>query len=151
MAIVCPEGCWCDSGKYTVACPMSSFNNITSIHLKNIREFQLDGNNVTSLKKDSFISRGLTELEQLSLNRCGLETIELRAFSGLTKLTHLSLGHNRLSAIIPGTFEDVSNLEYLDLQYNIIDRLEVDVFSGLINLKYVAFLEIDAILTGMPL
>ena len=137
MAILCPEGCWCDSGRYRVTCPMSSFNNCTSIHTKNIREFQLVGNSVTSLKKDSFISKGLTELQQLSLNRCGLETIELGAFSGLTELTYLSLRRNRLSAIIPGTFQNVSNLQYLGLEYNVIEHLEVDVFSGLINLKYV--------------
>jgi Leucine-rich repeat (LRR) protein len=136
VVLPCPEECRCESGTYRVSCPMSSLNDIASNFLKTIREFHLDGKSIPSLKKDNYISKGLTELEVLSLNSCGMETIELGAFNGLTKLIYLSLRSNMLSEIIPGTFEDLCSLEYLDLHNNIIGRLEVDVFSGLINLKY---------------
>lgn len=133
---LCPEECRCESGTYRVSCPMSSLNNIASNFLKTFREFQLDGKRIPSLKKNSFISKGLTELEEIPLNRCGLETIELGAFIGLTKLTYLSFRMNKLSEIIPGTFQNLCNLEYLDLHNNTIGHLEVDVFSGLINLNF---------------
>ena len=87
------------------------------------------------LGKDSFVS--LIELESLDINYCGLETIDLGAFSGLTSLTKLSIRHNEISEIIPGTFENMNSLEYLNIGGNRIEHLDSDVFSGLVNLKHV--------------
>jgi hypothetical protein len=134
---LCPEECWCDPGGYRVNCSSSSLNNIPSLRLTDVRELMLNDNSIPSLEKDSFISRGLTELEHLYVLWCEMETIDLGAFSGLTELTLLSLSHNKIREIIPGTFENMNSLEYLDLADNVIEHLEVDVFCGLVNLKHI--------------
>ena len=73
----------------------------------------LDSNNVTSLEKDRFISTGLTELEEISVNHCELETIKLRAFSGLVNLTLLSMCGNKLREMTPHTSEKMNRLAQL--------------------------------------
>jgi hypothetical protein len=137
VAKLCPERCRCDLGGNYVDCTSSLLNSIPLIFLTNVQELVLNGNNITSLEKDSFISRGLTELEYLYVDYCGLETIELGAFNGLTKLTRLSMKENKISEIIPRTFENMSRLEKLELTLNRLKHLEVDIFSGLINLKHI--------------
>jgi hypothetical protein len=87
------------------------------------------------LENDSFISRGLTNLEQIRAGNCEIERIELRSFNGLTNMIFLSLGQNKICEIIPGTFQKMSRLEYLVLQENMIEHLAADVFSGLVKLK----------------
>ena len=132
---LCPKECWCDVGGYTVDCSNKALNNIPSIYLTYVQKLDLKNNNITSLEKDSFISKGLTELDFLNLDRCRLQTIELGAFNGLTKLMSLSMMINRIVEITGRTFEEMSVLEYLDLEYNRIEQLDVDVFWGLINLQ----------------
>jgi Leucine-rich repeat (LRR) protein len=135
VEILCPEGCWCGPGGYEVDCSHSSLNNIPSIYLPHVQGLMLKNNSITYLANDSFTSRGLTELEEISFIDCKIEKIELGAFNGLTKLRVLSLLNNELFEIIPGTFEKMSSLEFLDLEGNRIEHLEVHVFSGLISLK----------------
>jgi Leucine-rich repeat (LRR) protein len=89
------------------------------------------------LEKDSFISKGLIELDELAMDRCELQTVELGAFNGLTKLTILSMQENRIREITGRTFEKMICLEYLQLQYNRIEHLDVNVFSGSINVKHI--------------
>jgi hypothetical protein len=69
LAILCHEGCWCHSVGYYVDCYNSSLNSIPSILPTNTRWLVLDGHSITSLEKDLFVSRGLTELEELSANK----------------------------------------------------------------------------------
>jgi Leucine-rich repeat (LRR) protein len=57
------------------------------------------------LEKDRFISSGLTELEEISVNDCEIERVNLRAFSGLRKLALLSICGNKLREITPDTFD----------------------------------------------
>jgi len=134
---LCPEDCWCDVLGYHVDCSNKSLHNIPTIHLTHVQELFLNDNNITCLEKDSFISKGLTELDNLALDRCGLETIDLGAFNGLTELKYLSMLENGLVGIPRRTFENMNVLEYLGLQYNKIEHLDVNVFSGLINLRYI--------------
>ena len=134
--MLCPEECRCNAGGYYVNCSSSSLKEIPLILPTNVRGLQLDNNSVTLLENDSFVSRGLTELENLQADFCQIGTIELGAFNGLTKLIYLSMLGNEISEIIPGTFEKVGRLEYLYLDHNRIEHLEADVFSGLNNLKY---------------
>jgi len=136
VAKQCPEECRCNAGGYYVDCSRSSLKEIPLILPTQVRGLLLDNNSVTVLESDSFVARGLTELENLQADFCQIGTIELRAFNGLTKLIYLSMWGNEISEIIPGTFENVSRLEYLYLDHNRIEHLEVDVFSGLNNLKY---------------
>ena len=83
MAIWCPEGCLCETDGYYVNCSSSSFNSISLIFPTNFRELVLYRNSITSLEKDRFISSGLTELQEISINDCEIETINLRALVDL--------------------------------------------------------------------
>jgi Leucine-rich repeat (LRR) protein len=136
VTILCPEECRCDLGGLYVDCSDLSLSNIPLIFPTDVRKLVLDNNSITSLEKDSFVSKELTELWHLTVSRCGLEKIELGAFNGLTKLTHLSMSFNQISEILPHTFEKMSRLEYLELAYNRFEHLEVEVFLELITLKH---------------
>jgi len=91
VIILCPEECRCDVGGYFVDCSKQSLSKIPSVkipsvYITHVQDLVLNDNNITSLQKDIFVSQELTELDMLSLVRCGLQTIELGAFNGLTKL-----------------------------------------------------------------
>ena len=86
-AVLCPEGCTCDTGGYHISCYKKSLTAVPLIHLTNVRILRFERNVITLLEKNSFIS--LTELEELDIRYCGLRTIELGAFNGLTELTGL--------------------------------------------------------------
>ena len=133
----CPEECRCNAGGYYVDCSSSSLKEIPLILPTHVRSLLLDNNSITLLENDSFVSRGLTELENLQADFCQIGTMELRTFNGLTKLIYLLMRGNRIEEIAQSTFEMMRGLEYLRLDYNEIERLDVDVFSGLINLQYV--------------
>ena len=137
MAKLCPAECWCDTGGYHVDCRKSSLNNIPSILPTTVQELVLNQNNITCLENDTFISRGLSDLEKLKVENCKIEKIELGAFNGLKNMIYLSVWGNKVRKIIPRTFEKMSRLEHLVLSYNSIEHLQVGVFSGLINLKHV--------------
>ena len=79
------------------------------------------------MEKDRFISSRLTELEEISINDCEMETVKLRAFSGLRKLALLSVCGNKLCEITQCTFEKMNRHAYLVLVDNVIERLEVDL------------------------
>ena len=98
---------------------------------------ELNSNNITYFENDTFVSRGLVELELLSADYCKLRKIELGAFNGLTKLIVLSMAGNEISEIKPGTFEKMSRPEVLSLHHNIIEHLESDVFNELFKLKFI--------------
>ena len=72
-----------------------------------------DSNSITSLEKDRFISSRLIEREEISVNDCKIETINLRAFSGLRKLALLSMYGNKVPEITPGTLQKINRLAYL--------------------------------------
>ena len=156
VARLCPEECWCDIGGYYVNCTNTSLHNIPTVYLTHVQELVLNDNSITSLENGSFISKGLTELCVLVLDRCGLQTIEVGAFNGLTKLTILSMRQNGIGEITWRIFEKLNALEYLDIGYNKIEHLDVDVFCGLINLQRVglegnALLKLDPdLFAGLP-
>jgi len=135
LAILCPEGCWCNPVGCYVDCYISSLNSISLILPTDIRWLVLDGNCITSLEKDVFVSRGLTELEVLRANKYEIKAIEFGSFNGLTKMLDISVSGNEIREVTPRIFENMRRLEYLDLAYNKIVYLEADVFSGLVNLK----------------
>jgi hypothetical protein len=134
VAILCPEGCWCDAGGNYVNCSNSSLNSITVIFYTDVRTLKLDYINMTSLKKDSFLSRGLTQLKRLSTKSCGIVRVEPGAFNGLITLVQLSLMSNMIREIEPRTFENMITLEELYLVNNKIENLKPDAFWGLSSL-----------------
>jgi hypothetical protein len=137
MAKLCPAECWCDTGGYHVDCGSSSLNNIPSVLPTTVQEFVLDQNNISRFENDTFISRGLSELEKISAENCKIERIELGAFNGLKNMIYLSVWGNKINEIIPRTFEKMNRLKYLDLQDNLIEHLVADIFSGLVALQQI--------------
>ena len=135
IAVRCPEECKCENGGILVTCYGKSLTAPPLIRLTGVRKLGLIDNNITMLEKDTFVSRGLSQLEILQIKGCGMRTIELGAFNGLTELTHISIIYNEISEIIPGTFVNMNSLKYLDLQFNSLEHLHSDIFSGLVNLK----------------
>jgi hypothetical protein len=135
MDKLCPEECWCDTGGYHVDCRKLSLNNIPSIFPTTVQELVLNQNNITCLENNTFISRGLSELEKLKVENCKIERIELGAFNGLKNMIYLSVLGNKINEILPRTFEKMSRLIYLDLEDNMIENLVADVFSGLVALQ----------------
>ena len=136
VAILCPEGCECDTAGHYVHCSNTSLTAVPLIHLTDVRDLDLLYNEITFLENDSFVS--LTELNVLDIINCELRTIELGAFNGLTNLRRLLLAGNDISEIIPGTFQFMNTLEHLDLSFNKLQHLGTGEFSGLVNLKYIA-------------
>jgi Leucine-rich repeat (LRR) protein len=133
--LICPEECRCDLDGLFVNCSGSELNSIPLNISTYVRKLVLDGNRITFFENDSFVSRGLVELEILQADFCKLRKIELEAFNGLTMLKQLSMLGNNISEIIPGTFEKMSRLENLRLDHNRIDQLDSNTVYGLVNLK----------------
>jgi hypothetical protein len=84
VAILCPEEWWCETGGYHVDCSESLLNSIPLILRTNTRRLALNDSRITSLEKDDFVSRGLTELGEFGAKFVRLATIELGAFNWLT-------------------------------------------------------------------
>ena len=135
VAILCPEGCLCDTVGLFVQCYNTLFTAIPLIHFTNVRTLFFYENKIKFVENDSFVS--LTELGLLHINRCGLRTIEVGAFNGLRKLTILSIQGNDISELIPGTFESMNSLKYLGLEKNKLEHLDSVVFSGLVDIQYI--------------
>jgi Leucine-rich repeat (LRR) protein len=136
VVIKCPEECRCHGTEgYYLNCSDSGLNSIPSVLPTHVQALGLDGNNITFLENDSFVSRGLVELLEIEARFCKIRKIELRAFNGLAKLKLLLIEGNEISEIIPGTFEKNSHLKVLHLLNNRIENLESDVFCGLVELE----------------
>jgi hypothetical protein len=133
VAKLCPEKCTCELGGYRVVCYEASLNAVPLIYFTNIRELSLFADNITLLKKDSFVS--LTELDELYINYCGISEIDLGAFNGLAKLTGLSLRGNSLTHLYSELFSGLVNLNYIDLSWNKLQYLHPDTFLVLPNLQ----------------
>jgi len=86
VAILCPEECWCYPGGYHVDYLESSINSVPLILPTNTRRLALNDSRITSLEKDAFVSRGLTELEEFVAKFVQIATIEMGAFNGFTSL-----------------------------------------------------------------
>jgi hypothetical protein len=137
VAEPCSEECECMKGGIVIVCSAPSLTAPPSIRLRIVRKLGLFRLNITSLEKDSFVSRGLTQLEVLHIEECRLRTIDVGAFNGLTELTEVTIKVNEISEIIPGTFENLNSLVRLDLSYNSIEHLDRNAFSGLVKLNYI--------------
>jgi hypothetical protein len=67
VAIQCPEECCYEKVGYHVDCSSSSLNSIPLNFPANFQKLALDSKIIRSLKKDIFIWRGLSELEEISV------------------------------------------------------------------------------------
>ena len=130
----CPTGCWCDAGGINMNCARISMTDI-KIQFEGLKKLTIDYNNITTLKKDTFLSNKLTSLEILSANNCGILSIEPGTFTGLHNLQQIFLKSNKLRTLKPCTFNGLTNLEYLYLADNKIEVIGSDIFMGLVNLR----------------
>ena len=134
MAEQCSDECRCDAGSYNVDSTNLSITKTSFNFLKYFRQLTISSQYTPSFGNDTFLSEGLTELEEISVELSHLRTIELGALNGLTNLKKLELFNNEISEILPGTFEKMRRLQNLNLRNNSIGSLKFDAFSGLISL-----------------
>jgi len=134
MAELCSDECSCDPERYNVDSTNPSLTKTSFNFLKYLRQLTIFIQYIPSFGNDTFLSEGLTELEEISVIFSHLRTIELGALNGLTNLKKLQLFGNEIREILPGTFEKMSRLQILNLENNLIKSLNVDAFSGLISL-----------------
>jgi len=74
VAIQCPEGCRCDPTGYFVECSNRSLTADPFIHATDARVLRISFNEITLLKKNSFVS--MTELDLLNVTACGVGSIQ---------------------------------------------------------------------------
>lgn len=157
----CLEQCSCKwkSGKMTVECLAASFGTIPEGIDSGTQVLHLTGNVIQILRAKSFQSVGLTHLQRIYLNRCGLVSLEDEAFYQVSNLIELDLSnnfltsvpskalencpilrklnfaHNPIRELLNNTFAKFSHLQTIDLSDNNIHAIEVNAFQGLKSLK----------------
>ena len=113
---------------------VSDCGDVTDSHLAGITgELSVSYNSISALKTGDF--RGLSGLEQLAINRLGLEELPEDIFDGLSSLWRLSLSWNDLEELPADVFDGLSNLTHLYIEGNEITTLPADVFDGLSSLE----------------
>ena len=104
---------------------VTSFADITDIHLAGITALYLNRKNITALKSGDF--KGLTSVTELRLNGNQLTTLPEGIFSGLTALRNLNLYNNRLSGLPAGLFAGLTSLTTIRLDRNAVVPLPLIV------------------------
>jgi Leucine-rich repeat (LRR) protein len=100
----------------------------------NIREIQLDGNNIETLPENVFNKIEALEVLWLQNNLLTYEGI-VHSLQKLPNLTHLILNENQIEKIVAPLFSEMSNLQYLLLSSNKIQLIDSNVLMSLLNLK----------------
>ncbi|XP_047369104.1 toll-like receptor 13 [Vespa velutina] len=128
---------------------------------KSLMSLNLDGNEIKSLEKGSFvdtpryslslnenqisnIAQGafkLPNLRNLYLNNNTLTTIDGDSYQGLPQLRHLSLSGNQISSIEKGSCKNLAGLQILDISGNPFQHLKNGALYGL-NIEKGTFLYI---------
>ncbi|XP_054165846.1 uncharacterized protein LOC128963368 [Oppia nitens] len=157
----CLDHCSCiwKSGKITVECSAGQFNAIPAGIGSDTQVLQMTGNIMASLKARSFQSVGLTNLQRISLNRCGITALDEQAFYQVSNLVDLDISnnflttvptnalqycpilrklyfsHNVIKQLTNESFAKFKHLQTIDLSHNTIELIESNAFQGLKNLK----------------
>jgi Leucine-rich repeat (LRR) protein len=97
------------------------------------RYLDLVGENITSIKKDTF--NDLNFLESLYLNGNRLSEIDKDLF-GCLRLKDLDLSNNQIVSIHKDTFNSLHSLNFLELSKNKITNIHKDTFNSLKLLEY---------------
>ncbi|CEF66480.1 Leucine-rich repeat and Leucine-rich repeat, typical subtype and Leucine rich repeat 4-containing protein [Strongyloides ratti] len=100
-------------------------------NLKAIDFAAIDG---LSTINDKFFKK-LTNLEELSLAGCSLNSINKTTFQNLPNLRILDLRVNLIENVSTGAFEELKNLTHLSLAGNYLKSFKSDMWSGLEKLK----------------
>lgn len=99
-----------------------------------MKKLSLDGNNITIIKQFAF--RGLTKLNELSIQHTPLSTIAPFAFSGLQNISKILLSHNKIKRVEGYAFAGTFNVRVILLTNNPILKLETFAFTGLSNVEH---------------
>ncbi len=110
-------------------------------HMGDIEMLTLSKNPLTLYEG---VFKGLSNLEILQLQSCGITNIEEGTFDGLGRLRSLYMSSNELTEIKAGTWRGLESLIYLSLSGNHIVSIAPSVFSQLHNL-------LELSLSGNPL
>ena len=126
----CPPVCFCNSPSHIVYCSRRGLAAIPDGVPLDTLQLNLNGNLFTSTTVTrSNVSEYLI-LEHLYISECGLEYIEVGAFSDLTHLRWLDLSNNRIKAIESRTFDGLT-LQHLFINGNRNVRIHAESFVGL--------------------
>jgi len=91
-----------------------------------IQYLNLNGNRGLALTKDSF--KPITQLINLGLSSCGINSLDGDVFKNLTNLKNLNLHGNLLKELPDGIFDHLTNLTKLNLGNNKLTSLPKNVF-----------------------
>ena len=106
---------------------------VTTQHLAEIKDLDLSGLSIASLRADDFA--GLISLEKLDLSRNKLRVLPSEMFDTLSSLRVLDLSRNKLSGLPENVFANLSSLRVLDLSRNKLGGLPENVFANLSSLR----------------
>ncbi|XP_049586178.1 trophoblast glycoprotein isoform X1 [Syngnathus scovelli] len=123
----CPEKCAC-SGE-TVKCQNQDLNAIPHLIPANSKFLVITGNNISSIKNDSFPSR-LDLLTDLDLSDNEMEAVEEMVFHNLPNMECLDLSNNKIQTFSKKAFPDDNKLQVLNLSRSFYNHSSV---SGLLN------------------
>ena len=125
----CPDPCFCTEHR-VVYCARFGLRAIPIRIPVNATELNFNENELESPLIQRRNVSGFTNLENLYLSDCGIEQIEVGAFSDLVNLKKLDLSVNRIRAIEDYTFRGLS-LQHLFLNGNRNLNLDRGSFVGL--------------------
>lgn len=133
----CLEKCSCKwrSGKMTVECPSARFLTIPDGIDSGTQVLHLTGNVIQILSAKSFQRVGLTHLQRIYLNRCGLVSLDDEAFYQVSNLIELDLSNNFLTSVPTKALEYCPILRKLNFAHNPIRELVNDTFAKFLHLQ----------------
>lgn len=134
-------GCYCKwvNGRKQANCENVSLKYIPALNHE-LQTLILDYNNIAVLNNDVFNTKGLVNLQKLSLKNCEIRDIEKNAFRNLSIVIEIYLNNNHIHKLDPSTFSSTERLRELYLNNNNIEKIEDGLFS---NLPFLQTVEIS--------
>ena len=126
----CPRACFCNSASHIVYCSRRGLGAIPDGVAPDTLQLNLNGNLFSSTTVARTNVSRYRKLEHLYLSECGLERIEVGAFSDLEHLRWLDLSNNRIAELEPRTFDGLT-LQHLFVNGNRNVRISAESFAGL--------------------
>lgn len=117
----CPKECECRDNSRKVDCTYRALNYIPRGIGKDVKRLDLQGNNLTVIRRTDFA--GLTSLHTLHLQHNQIHTIEKGTFDDLTEMVRIRVDRNQLESIPDGLFARMTKLERIDLSYNALQNI----------------------------
>lgn len=99
-----------------------------------LEEMNMDRNGIDAI--DDFTFANLTLLQSLSLRENKLNIIRRYTFAGISELTALFLQKNEIHSIENGAFNDLKKLQSFELSQNKLKMFSDHSFDGLIGMKW---------------